>query len=97
MTAEPDSKPTARFNASLETGLACFDLYDEAQVADRDGGTNGRGHLLTALSGGPDSTALALLAEHYACPGRVGTPNPCKGQRICANAIVHGWFQIFEW
>jgi tRNA(Ile)-lysidine synthase len=66
VTAEPDSKPTARFTASLEAGLACFDLYDEAQVAGRDGGTNGRGHLLTALSGGPDSTALALLAEHYA-------------------------------
>ena len=66
VTAEPDRKLTARFTASLEVGLACFDLYDEAQVAGRDGGTNGRGHLLTALSGGPDSMALALLAEHYA-------------------------------
>ena len=60
MTVEFDSRQIARFAVALEAGLV------EASAEGRKLSTGHKRLLLTALSGGPDSTALALLTEQYA-------------------------------
>ena len=60
MTVELDSRQKARFAVSLEAGLV------EASAGGRQSFTGQKHLLLTALSGGSDSTALALLTEQYA-------------------------------
>ncbi len=63
MTAELKSQQLARFARALRASLACCDM------ASTFGGKVFKCQkrpLLTALSGGADSTALALLAEQYA-------------------------------
>lgn len=62
MTAEPCNGPTARFSEALD---ACFSYFD-FQIAGQEIDAYRKIPLLTGLSGGPDSTALALLAEQYA-------------------------------
>lgn len=62
MTVEPSIGHTERFSKALDECFACFDLQNAGQRTN----AKGKSPLLTGLSGGPDSTALALLAEKYA-------------------------------
>ena len=66
MTAEPDRRQQLRFATTLEAGFACLDGSAGVWKADQRAGAARKRILLTACSGGPDSMALALLAEHYA-------------------------------
>ena len=66
MTAEPDSRQTVRFATALEGGLACFTGPVSVLGDGQKTIANRKRPLLTAFSGGPDSTALVLLAEQYA-------------------------------
>lgn len=66
MTAEPDSRQTVRFATALEAGLACFNGPAGVRGGGQQAVADRKRPLLTAFSGGPDSTALVLLAEQYA-------------------------------
>ena len=66
MTAEPDSRQTIRFATALEAGLACFNGPAGVRGVGQQAVADSKRPLLTAFSGGPDSTALVLLAEQYA-------------------------------
>ena len=66
MTAEPNSRQTVRFAAALEAGLACFTGPAGVRGGGQQAVADRKRPLLTAFSGGPDSTALVLLAEQYA-------------------------------
>ena len=60
MTVELESRQEARFANALNASL------EEASAIGRQFSTGRKRPLLTALSGGSDSTALALLTERYA-------------------------------
>ena len=66
MTAEPDSRQTVRFATALKGGLARFAGPVGVSGDGQQITANRKRPLLTAFSGGPDSTALVLLAEQYA-------------------------------
>ena len=66
MTAESDSRQQLRFAKTLEAGFAYFDGLAGVPTADQQAAADRKRLLLTACSGGPDSTALVLLAEQYA-------------------------------
>ena len=66
MTAEPNTRQTVRFATALEVGLACFAGPVGVSGDGQQTMENRKRPLLTAFSGGPDSTALVLLAEQYA-------------------------------
>ena len=66
MTADPDSTQIVRFAAALKAGLDCFNGPAGVQGGGQRAVADRKRPLLTAFSGGPDSTALVLLAEQYA-------------------------------
>ncbi len=66
MTVEPDSRQLIRFARALEDGIASFSARAGVLWFGQQALAENERPLLTAFSGGPDSTALVLLTERYA-------------------------------